>query len=109
MKAQYLRNSSAALAALLLVPAPLIAQDRQQQQPGRLAETAVGELGQRQTAEQAAANIKPMSRINNRIPNRVQNRIRNRIDRHYDPQANTTSPFEVAADQAEDANSRLRR
>jgi hypothetical protein len=108
MKAHYLRCSSAALAALLLVPAPSVAQD-QQQQPGRLAEAAVGEVGQRQTAEQAVANIKPMSRINNRIPNRVQNRIRNRIDRHYDPQANTTSPFEVAADQAEDANSRLRR
>lgn len=65
--------------------------------PGQIAESAVGQVGQRQTA--TAIQTEPMGRINNRIANRVQNRIRNRIDRSYNPTANTTSPFEVAAEQ----------
>lgn len=97
------------LSALLLSPIPSAAQERRQQEPGKVAESAVGEVGQRQTREEAAPGVEPMSRINSRIPNRVQNRIRNRIDRYYDPKANTTSPFEVAADQAENADTRMRR
>ncbi len=61
--------------------------------------TAMGVIGQRQTREEAGANIRPMVRIESRVANRVQNRIRNRIDRNYDPRANAASPFQVANDQ----------
>ncbi len=91
----------AMLCALALIAAPAAAQEQAPQQAGQVAESAVGEVGQRQTRDQAPANIEPMGRINNRIANRVQNRIRNRIDRYYDPRANATSPFEVAADQVQ--------
>ena len=64
--------------------------------PGRTADAGTGLVGQRQTRDEAASNIKPLNRINNRVANRVQNRIRNRIDRYYDPQANATSPFKIA-------------
>lgn len=69
---------------------------------GKTAPSSIGQVGQRQTREMLAqdAGIKPMARINNRIQNRIQSRIRNRIDRYYDPQANATSPFQVAGDQA---------
>lgn len=70
--------------------------------PGRTAESAVGQVGERQT-RQATAGIKPTARINSRINNRVQSRIRNRIDRYYDPRANATSPFEVAEEEARQA------
>jgi len=63
---------------------------------GRVADSAVGQAGQRQTREEAADQIKPMDRIDNRIQNRVQNRVRNRIDRNYDPMANARSPFVIA-------------
>lgn len=70
-------------------------------QAGRTASSSVGQVGQRQTRESAAAGagIKPMARIASRIQNRVQNRVRNRIDRYYDPQAGATDPFAVAEDQ----------
>jgi hypothetical protein len=87
--------------ALLLAPAvPTVAQT---QQSGRTADSAVGEVGQRETRADPATGIQPMARINNRIQNRVQSRIRNRIDRFYDPQANATSPFTVAGEQARTA------
>jgi hypothetical protein len=41
-----------------------------------------------------------MVRINNRIANRVQSCLRARIDRNYDPQANASSPFDVAGEEA---------
>jgi len=66
---------------------------------GRIANSSVGEVGQRQTRADMAPATEPMARITSRINNRVQNRIRNRIDRNYDPQANATSPFKVAEDQ----------
>lgn len=66
---------------------------------GRIAGSAVGVAGQRQTREQAAPNMQPTARIAIRIQNRVQNRVRNRIDRYYDPQANATAPFATATDQ----------
>ncbi|KQM21455.1 hypothetical protein ASE73_15505 [Sphingomonas sp. Leaf24] len=105
----------------LYLSAPVAAQDRYQndtqepaapvQQPlpetrqGETARSAAGQTGQRQTREELAAEvgIEPMGRINGRIQNRVQSRIRNRIDRYYDPQANATSPFAVAGDQARTA------
>lgn len=84
-------------ASLLIVPSALA---QESTRPGQLAESAAGQLGQRQTTENSQAHIEPLGRLNNRIANRVQNRIRNRIDRYYDPRANTTSPFEVAAEQS---------
>lgn len=70
------------------------------QNSGRVADSAVGIVGQRQTREQMGSYASPMGRIASRIPNRVQNRIRNRIDPSYDPQANAASPFLTAEDQA---------
>lgn len=97
--------------ALLLTAAfglstPALAQETQ---PGRAAMVAETEVGERQTREEAAPNIEPTRRISNRVQNRVQNRIRNRIDRNYNPQANATSPFEVAAEQADAAGRRTQR
>ena len=92
--------------ALALATAPAVAQ---QVEGGRVAGSAVGEAGQRQTRDQAVANIDPLDRIDSRIPNRVQSRIRNRIDRYYDPRANTTSPFVVAGEQARTAGRPARR
>jgi hypothetical protein len=66
--------------------------------PGRVADSTVGQVGQRQTRGQAAQGIAQTARIGNRISNRVQSRLRNRIDRSYDPQANAADPFAVAAD-----------
>ena len=86
---------TASVVLLLIAPS---AQAQNDTRPGQVAESAVGQAGRRQTATTIAA--KPMGRVNSRIQNRVQNRIRNRIDRSYDPTANTTSPFEVAAEQA---------
>lgn len=65
-------------------------------QTARNADTGIGEVGQRQTATDAATLQEPLDRIASRINNRVENRIRNRIDRNYDPTANATSPYEVA-------------
>jgi hypothetical protein len=71
-----------------------------QQRLGQVPKSVVGQAGQRQTPEHTQTNVAPMARINTRISNRVQNRVRNRIDRFYDPLANSSSPFEVAADKA---------
>lgn len=77
-------------------------QDTSATPTGRTAKTMTGQVGERQSKEEAAmvAGIKPMGRVPSRIQNRVQSRIRNRIDRYYDPNANSISPFAVAADQA---------
>lgn len=72
----------------------------QQATGGRVASSAAGQAGQRQTREQPIAGIEPLARIDNRIQNRVQSRQRTRIDRFYDPQANARSPFETAAERA---------
>ena len=68
---------------------------------GATAPSVVGQPGQRRTRELLAqgAAVKPMARIDSRIQNRVQSRIRNRIDRYYNPQANSSTPFQVAAAQ----------
>lgn len=69
-------------------------------QTGQVARSVAGQVGQRQTREQAAAKVAPMDVVaNGRIQNRIQSRLRTRIDRYYDPQANALSPFLVAADQ----------
>lgn len=94
------------LAAAFGLSTPVLAQDTQ---PGRTAAVTETEVGERQTPEEAAPNIEPTRRISNRVQNRVQNRIRNRIDRNYNPKANATSPFEVAAEQANAAGRRTQR
>jgi len=71
---------------------------------GRTAETGAGEVGQRQTVRDLGAIARPVRRVENRIQNRVQSRLRNRIDRYYDPTANAQKPFEVASDQARQAD-----
>ncbi len=95
-----LRAGAVALLAPAALAFPAVAQT---QQGGRIADSAVGEVGQRETRADPATGIRPMARIDNRIQNRVQSRIRNRIDRFYDPQANATSPFAVADEQARTA------
>lgn len=77
-------------------------------QVGGTVNAGSGAVGQRQTRDEAAPNIRPLGRIESRVANRVQSRIQNRIDRYYDPQANATSPFEVAGDQARIAGRRRR-
>lgn len=79
---------------------------QQQQQPaapvnrtGRVAQSAVGAAGERQTAAQIRGDVPPLARLSTRVQNRVQSRIRNRIDRLYDPRANANDPFAVAEDQ----------
>lgn len=69
---------------------------------GRVADTGVGEVGQRQTRDQTNG-IKPMARLATRIQNRVQLRLSTRIDRDYDPQADATSLFSVAEEQGRTA------
>lgn len=68
---------------------------------GEVAQSQVGQAGQRQTREivDQKLGVNPMARINTRLQNRVQSRVRNRIDRNYDPTANATSPFAVASEQ----------
>jgi P pilus assembly chaperone PapD len=67
---------------------------------GRLSNAGNGQIGQRQTRRDTAANVPPLERIQGRVANRVQNRLRTRIDRFYDPQANAATPFRVASEQA---------
>ena len=74
--------------------------DDRTDQPGRVAESAVGRAGQRQARDEAAPTLHPTQRISSRINNRIQSRIQNRIDRNYDPQANAANPFAVAEDKA---------
>lgn len=82
----------------------------QTSQVGRVAGSANGQAGQRQTPDQAAAEgIAVIGRVDGRIQNRVQSRIRNRIDRYYSPQANADAPFTVASDQARAASRPRRR
>lgn len=85
----------------VLLPAAAVAQAVE---PGRVAQSTVGEAGQRQTREQAAVDGRaPMARLSSRIRNRVENRIRNRIDRYYNPQVDITSSFRAAENDARTA------
>src|SRR3546814_19425684 len=70
-------------AALLLMTSS--AQTQEVARSGQVADSAVGQVGQRQTAENSQANIDPTGRQNKRIPNRGKNRNRTRINRTYDP------------------------
>jgi hypothetical protein len=70
-----------------------------QESNARIADSSVGRAGQRE-------GYPSISRTDTRIGNRVQSRLRNRVDRFYDPQANATSPFQVASDQVRNAGRR---
>lgn len=59
-----------------------------------------GNVGHRQSRDEAVANLQAMERIDTRINSRVQSRVRNRLDRYYDPKANAESPFKIAGEQA---------
>ena len=54
-------------------------------QNARTSDTGFGQVGQRQTRQDAAreAGIEPMARIDNRISNRIQSRLRTRLDQNY--------------------------
>lgn len=90
-----------------LIDAPVAQSSIPTAPEGQVAESAAGQAGLRQTRDQIDG-IDPLARINNRIQNRVQARVRNRIDRNYDPQANATSPFEIAGQATERATPRPR-
>jgi hypothetical protein len=68
---------------------------------GRNAIVAGSQVGQRVAGGRGAQAIEPHARLQTRVQNRVQNRLRNRVDRYYDPTANTTSPYEVAREEAQ--------
>jgi hypothetical protein len=97
----FIRLCTGLLSATLLFATSQAAS--QEVQGGRVAESSVGRVGQRQTRADAAPNVQPLDRIDTRIGNRVQSRIRNRIDRNYNPQANALSPFRIAEDEARSA------
>lgn len=71
---------------------------------GQTASSSVGEVGKRQTREQAP-NAAPMARIENKLQSRVQSRLQNRIDQHFDP---NVDPINGATPIA-GANERLRK
>lgn len=73
--------------------------------PGQLAESAVGQVGVRQTRAQPDG-VDPTARISSRVQNRVDSRIRNRIDRNYDPRTDTTSSFRAAGDEVQQPGAR---
>lgn len=78
-------------------PFPSTAKRVERPVPGKLADSAFGRAGERQTSD-SFGSIVPTARLQSRIANRIQSRLRSRIDRYYDPQANTTSPFAVAGE-----------
>ena len=93
-KAIHLLMSAAgvlALAALVASPA-----NAQQANAGDTPTVSTGQVGQRQTAAQAPANIKPTARLSSRIENRIDSRIRNRIEPGQKPQASASASIVAA-------------
>ena len=93
------RHGASGHAALLSALALVVATAASAQDT-RIANPAASQLGQRQRPNQAAQGIAPTARISSRVQNRIQSRIRNRIDRDYNAQADATSSFKIASDQA---------
>lgn len=103
--ASWLESSGQRLVVLLAIgisASPAAAQGAvdHYQAGGQVARSSVGQIGQRETREKAAAKINPSVAVPGRIQNRVQSRLRTRIDKYYDPQANRLSPFIVAGEQS---------
>ncbi len=67
---------------------------------GRTANAGNGQVGQRQTRDEAAIGVKPIARIASRIENRVESRLRTRIDRDYNPQVSAIASISTASDRA---------
>lgn len=84
--------------AQIVATAPIAAQQTSSA-PGQVAQSSVGQAGQRQTAEGVDARYRPKRRIPTRIQNRIQSRIATRIDRFHDTQSDAVSSFEAAEDQ----------
>lgn len=78
------RTSDANTVELPVAP-PVTAPQVADVQNARTSDTGIGQVGQRQTRQDAAreAGIEPMARIDNRIRNRVQSRLRTRLDQNY--------------------------
>jgi hypothetical protein len=91
------------IAALASSPALGVPQAGQE---GRVAPSAVGEVGRRQTPGQPELNIAPLVRIGNRIQNRIQSRLRTRIDRSHEQDLNPLVSLKKAEDQVKDAGPR---
>ena len=72
---------SALSGASILAAVPAFAQQSQ----GRIADSAVGQAGRRQTSAGVGTSLQPHNRISSRIENRVESRVRNRIDPSFDP------------------------
>lgn len=75
---------------------------------GQVAQSAVGQAGQRQTRDQALLNITPIERIPSRLQNRIQSRLQTRIDRNNTSSATALTPFAIADEETRTAG-RLRR
>lgn len=80
--------------------APISAQSLPIDPAARTADSAVGEVGQRQTVKNDASNIEVPRRTSNRIESRIENRIQNRIDRNYSVLNNASSQLKQAENQA---------
>lgn len=95
------------LVLLLMASPPATAQQVTTTQPmlvpaleGQVAQSSVGQVGQRQTREQTAPNTPPMNRIASRLQTRIQSRLRTRIDRLGAPPATPLTAFIVAEEEA---------
>jgi hypothetical protein len=87
--------------ATLLVLCALSPSEAQTVGTGRVADSAVGQAGTRQTRDTAAAHgVDATARLENRLRNRVQSRINNRIDRDFAPPTSGTAAFDAAAHQS---------
>ena len=97
----YLRSTGRHFVGLLLI-APLVVYPASAQQVsgGQTATSSAGQVGRRETREEAATKINPLAAIDARVQNRIQSRLRTRIDRDYNPQSNTLSPFLIAGEVA---------
>ena len=84
--------------------APIDAQSLPIDPAARTADSAVGEVGQRQTLKNDTSNIEVPRRTSNRIESRIENRIQNRIDRNYSVLNNASSQIKQAESQARNAS-----
>lgn len=99
-------TTACALLPILLLAAPIAAQEAA---GGRIAPSAVGRAGQRQTGAEARTDVTSVARVETRIQNRVQSRITNRIGPTYAPQTTILSPFIAAEQQTRTTAPRRRR
>jgi hypothetical protein len=97
----HLRSTGRHFVSLLLI-APLFLHPAwaQQVSGGQTATSSAGQVGRRETREEAATKINPLAAVDGRVQNRIQSRLRTRIDRDYTPQSNTLLPFLIAGEVA---------